>query len=74
MTLLLIILIPSTIFSIISLMLFIITLCVVIRMCVAKKTSEDPKQQPVYEEIAQCRKDIPMDENTAYSNIKCSEK
>ena len=42
-------------------------------MCVAKKISEDSNQQPTYEEIIQCRKDIPMDENTAYGNIKSFE-
>ena len=74
MTLLLIILIPSTIFSTILLMLFIVTLCVIKRMCVAKKTLDNHNQEPTYEEIAQCRKDISMDENTAYGHIKCFEK
>ena len=74
-SLLLIILIPSTVFSTILLILFILTLCVIIRMCVAKKSLEDPNQQPMYEDITQCRKDIiPMDENTAYAHIKNFEK
>ena len=69
---LLIILIPSTIFPIILLISFIVTLCVIIRMCVAKKTldedhiNEEPKY---YEEITQCRKEIQMEENAAYGNI-----
>ena len=68
-SLLLIILIPSTIFStIILLVLFIVTLYVIIRMCVAKKNSGDHNQEPTYDEITQCRKDIPMDENSAYGH------
>ena len=68
---LLIILIPSIIFATISIMIFLVLLlCVIKRMCVAKKsTSEDPNQQPTYEEITRCRKGIPMEENTAYGHV-----
>ena len=44
-------------------------------MCVIKKNSEDHNQEPTYDEITQYRKDIPMDENSAYySHTKCFEK
>ena len=62
-SLLLIILIPSTIFSTILLILFIITLCVIIRTCMAKKTLDDHNQQPTYyDEITECHKAMSMEE------------
>ena len=69
-SLLLIILIPSTIFPTILLILFMVTLCVIIRTCMAKKTLDDPNQQPTYyDEITECHKAIPMEENAAYGHI-----
>ena len=39
-------------------------------MCVTKKTSEeDHNQQPTYEEITQCHKEVLMEENAAYGHI-----
>ena len=68
---LLIVLIPLIIFITILIIVFvlIITLCAVKAMCVAKKTSEDHNQQPTYEEITQCHKEVQMEENTAYGHI-----
>ena len=66
---LLIILIPLIVFVTVLIMFFVLTLCTIKRMCVAKKTSEDLNQQPTYEEITQCHKDILMDENVAYGHI-----
>ena len=44
-------------------------------MCVVKRTSEseeDPKQQPVYDEITQYHEEILVEGNTAYGHvIKC---
>ena len=68
-SLLLIILIPSIIFPTILLILFIVTLCVIIRMCVAKKTLDDHNKEPTYEETTQSHKAIPMEENAAYGHI-----
>jgi ABC-type siderophore export system fused ATPase/permease subunit len=63
-TLLISLTILATILIIISLAL---TICVIQRMCMAKKTSEeDRNQQPTYEDIIQSHKEIPMEENTAY--------
>ena len=62
-----IILIP--LISTILITLFVIILCALKRICVAKKTSkEDHNQQPTYEEITQYHKDnvIIMEENAAY--------
>jgi hypothetical protein len=70
-SLLLITLIPSTIFLIVLIILFVLTLCVTVRKCVDKKTlDEDITQEPTYEEITQCHKEMPMEENAAYGNIK----
>ena len=65
------ILIPSSILStFVVIILFALTLCAIKRMCVAKKTDEDHiNQQPVYEEVTQCHKGIPMEENAAYGHI-----
>jgi membrane protein implicated in regulation of membrane protease activity len=71
-SLLLIALIPSTIFSIVLFILFVLTLCVIVRKCVDKKTLDEDhvNQEPTYEDITQCRKEMPMEENAAYGNIK----
>ena len=68
-SLLLIILIPSTVFPTILLILFIVTLCVIKRTCLAKKTLDDHNKEPTYEEITQSHKAIPMEENAAYGHI-----
>ena len=62
--LLLLIIVPT-----ILIIIFVLTLCVIKRMGVANKTSEDHNQQPTYEEITQCPKDILMEENAAYGHI-----
>ena len=67
---LLIILTPSIIVATTLIILFVLTLCDIKRMCVTKKTSkEDHSEQPTYEEITQCHKEILMEENTAYGYI-----
>ena len=66
---LLIILILLIIFATILIISFILTLCVIKRICVTKKPSEDHNQQQTYEEITQCHRDIPMEENAAYGHI-----
>ena len=67
----LIILIPSVICAtlLITIIVIVLTLCAVKRICVTKETSEDPNQQPTYEEITQCYEDMLMEENAAYGNI-----
>ena len=59
--------IPLTIVAIILIIIvFALTICAIKRMCVAKKTSEkDQNQQPTYEEITWCHKEISMEENAA---------
>ena len=68
---LLFVLIPSVTCAtlLIIIIIIVLTLCAVKRICVTKETSEDPNQQPTYEEITQCYKDILMEENAAYGNI-----
>jgi hypothetical protein len=41
---------------------------------VDKKTLDEDhiNQEPMYEEITQCRKEMPMEENTAYGHITTS--
>ena len=66
---LLIILIPLISFTLIVIILLIL-LCAIIRVCVAKQlTSEDPNQQPTYEEITQDHIKISMEGNAAYGHI-----
>ena len=53
-----------------------LTLCAIKKMCVTKKTSksvEEPKQQPIYDEIPQYNhEEILVEGNTAYGHvIKC---
>ena len=67
-----IILTPSVISATTLIILFfVLTLCATKRMilCEAKKTTEDPNQQPTYEEIMQCHKDVLMEGNAAYDHV-----
>ena len=69
---LLIILIPIISFTLIIVTIFLVLLCAIIRMCAAKQsTSEDPNQQPTYEEImiTQDHIKISMEGNAAYAHI-----
>ena len=65
---LLIILIPLISFTLIFIVFFVLLLCAIKRMC-KKSTSEDPNQQPTYEEITQDHIKISMEGNAAYSHI-----
>ena len=70
---LLIILIPVISFTLIIVTIFLVFLCAIIRMCAAKQsTSEDPNQQPTYEEIMITQDHniiISMEGNAAYAHI-----
>ena len=74
--LLLIILIPSTILSTIAILfvILILTLFVVMRICVAKKTLDEDhsNEDPTYDDIVPCHQDniiIPLEENAAYGHV-----
>ena len=71
MNILLIILIPLISFTLIVIVtIFSILLCAIIRVCVAKRsTSEDPNQQPTYEEITQDHIKISMEGNAVYGHV-----
>ena len=53
--------------------LIILTFCAIKRKCVAKKTSvEEPKQQPIHDEIKAHHEEIQMEGNDAYGHmIQC---
>jgi hypothetical protein len=54
----------------ILILLILLTLCAIKKICVKKKTSEeDPKQQPIYDDIAQYHEEIQMEGNAAYGNV-----
>ena len=51
-------------------LLIILTLYAIKRKCVAKKTSvEEPKQQPIYDEITQYNEEIQVEGNAAYGHV-----
>ena len=54
----------------ILILLIILTLCAIKRKCVAIKTSvEDPKQQPIYDDIKPYFEEIQVEGNAAYGHV-----
>ena len=67
---LLIITITTILSGAILILLIILTLCAIKRKCVAKKTSvEDPKQQPIYDDIKPYYEEIQVEGNDAYGHV-----
>ena len=54
-------------------LLIMLTLCAIKRMCVTKKTSEsveEPKEEPIYDDIKPYFEEIQVEGNDAYGHVK----